>query len=77
MEHRTYNGVKFRILNVIDEYTRECLAIKVDRRLNSHDVMELLTDLFIERDVPVHIVPWAIAPQFQQLSWSNLVKSSR
>ena len=55
MEDRTHNGVKFRILNVIDEYTRECLAVKVARRLNSHDVVEVLTDLFIERGVPVHI----------------------
>ena len=55
MEDRTYNGTKFRILNVIDEYTRECLAIKVERRLHSDDVVELLTDLFIARGVPVHI----------------------
>lgn len=55
MEDHTHNGVKFRILNVIDEYTRECLAVKVARRLNSHDVVEVLTDLFIERGVPVHI----------------------
>ena len=55
MEDRTHNGVKFRILNVIDEYTRECLAVKVARRLTSHDVVEVLTDLFIERGVPVHI----------------------
>ena len=55
MEGRTHNGIKFRILNVIDEYTRECLAVKVDRRLNSHDVVEVLTDLFTERAVPVHI----------------------
>ena len=55
MEGRTHNGIKFRILNVIDEYTRECLAVKVDRRLNSHDVVEVLTDLFTERGVPVHI----------------------
>lgn len=55
MEDRTYNGVKFRILNVIDEYTRECLAIKVARRLTSHNVVEVLTDLFLQRGVPVHI----------------------
>ena len=55
MEDRTHNGVKFRILNVIDEYTRECLAVKVARRLTSRDVVEVLTDLFIERGVPVHI----------------------
>lgn len=55
MEDRSRNGVKIRILNVIDEFTRECLAVKVARRLNSHDVIEVLTDLFIERSVPVHI----------------------
>lgn len=55
MEARTHNGVKFRILNVIDEYTRESLAVKVARRLNSHDVVEVLTDLLMERGVPVHI----------------------
>ena len=55
MEDRTHNGVKFRILNVIDEYTRECLAVKVATRLTSHTVVEVLTDLFIERGVPVHI----------------------
>ncbi len=33
MHDRTHNGVPFRILNVIDEYTRECLSVKVARRL--------------------------------------------
>ena len=55
MEDRTHNGVKFRILNVIDEFTRECLAVKVARRLTSHNVVRLLSALFIERGVPVHI----------------------
>jgi len=55
MEDRTHNGVKFRILNVIDEYTRECVAVKVARRLTSHNMVDVLTDLFIERGVPVHI----------------------
>ena len=55
MEDRTHNGVKYRILKVIDEYTRECLAVKVARRLTSDDVVEVLTELFIERGVPVHI----------------------
>lgn len=55
MEDRTHNGVKFRILNVMDEYTRECLAVKVARNLTSHNVIEVLTELFIERGVPVHI----------------------
>jgi putative transposase len=55
MEDRTHNSVSFRILNVIDEYTRECLAVKVARRLTHKDVLEVLMDLFIERGVPVHI----------------------
>jgi len=55
MEDRTHNGVKFRILNIIDEFTRECLAVRVARRLTHRDVLEVLTRLFCERGVPVHI----------------------
>ena len=52
---RTSEGRSFRLLTVIDEYTRECLAIDVGRRLKSEDVMERLTELFILRGVPEHI----------------------
>jgi len=52
VEDRTHNGRKFRMLNVIDEFTRECLAIRVDRRLKSTDVIDVLSDLFILRGVP-------------------------
>ncbi len=55
MQDRTHNGVPYRILNVIDEYSRECLAVKVARRLTHKDVLQVLTDLFLERGVPVHI----------------------
>jgi putative transposase len=55
MEDRTHNGVKFRILNIIDEFTRECLAVRVGRSLTHQVVIEVLTELFIERGVPVHI----------------------
>jgi putative transposase len=55
MQDRTQNGVPFRILNVIDEYTWECLAAKVARILNHKDVLEVLLDLFLERGVPVHM----------------------
>ncbi len=55
MEDRTHNGVRFRILNIIDEYTRECLAIRVARRLTHKDVLAVLNDLFLQRGVPVHI----------------------
>jgi len=55
MEDRTHDGRKIRMLNVVDEFTRECLAIRVDRRLNSTSVIDVLTDLFILRGVPNHI----------------------
>ena len=55
MYDRTHNGVPFRILNIIDEYTRECLAVKVARRLTHKDVLEVLTNLFLQHGVPVHI----------------------
>ena len=43
------------MLNIVDEFTRECLAIKVARKLNSMDVIETLADLFLLRGVPAHI----------------------
>ena len=52
MHDRTHDGKAFRIFNIIDEYTRECLAVCVKRQLNNEDV---LTDLFCERGVPVHL----------------------
>lgn len=55
MEDRTHDGRKIRMLNVVDESTRECLAIRVDRRLNSTSVIDVLSDLFILRGVPGHI----------------------
>lgn len=55
VEGRTHNGRKFRMLNVIDEFTRECLAIRIDRKLNSTDVIDVLSDLFILRGVPGHV----------------------
>ncbi len=68
VEDRTHDGRKFRMLNVIDaspgrrlfanavrEFTRECPAIRVDRKLNSTDVIDVLSDLFILRGVPGHV----------------------
>ena len=52
---RTSNGKAFRMLTVVDEYTRECLAIRVERKLSSTQVLETLSDLFIERGPPEHI----------------------
>ena len=55
VEERTHEGRKFRTLNVVDEFTHECLAIRVSRKLTSHDVIDVLSDLFILRGVPDHI----------------------
>jgi len=55
VEDRTHNGRKYRMLNIVDEFTRECLAIRVDRKLNSIDVIGMLSDLFVLRGVPGHI----------------------
>jgi transposase InsO family protein len=52
---KTHDGRTVRMLTIIDEYTRECLAIRVARRLNSQDVLEVLGDLFIERGPPDHV----------------------
>ena len=52
---RTHDGKAYRMLCIIDEFTRECLAIKVARRLNSTDVISALCDLFIARGIPTHI----------------------
>ena len=55
MVARTSNGRAFRILTVLDEYTRECLAVRVERRLSSEDVIDQLFHMFLFRDVPEHI----------------------
>lgn len=55
VEDRTHDGRKFRMLNLIDEFTRECLAIRVNRKLKAVDVIDVLSDLFILRGVPGHI----------------------
>jgi|TARA_X000001036_G_C20600524_1_gene774742 transposase InsO family protein len=55
VHHRTEDGRAYRTLNIIDEFSRECLAIRVNRKLNSTDVIDALTDLFIIRGVPAYI----------------------
>ncbi len=52
---QTHDGRKFKILNIIDEYSRECLASIVQRRINSQDIIFILADLFLKRGVPKHI----------------------
>lgn len=55
MADRTHDGRAFRILNVVDEYTRECLAIRVGRHLGHEQVQECLVELFLTRGVPAHL----------------------
>ena len=55
VEDRSHEGRKLRLLNIIDEFTHECLAIRVARKLKSIDVIDALSDLFIMRGVPQHI----------------------
>lgn len=52
---RTHDGRPLRILTIIDEYTRESLAISVGRRVTSESVIEQLTDLFIRKGLPEHV----------------------
>ncbi len=74
---RTHDGRKFRTLNIIDEYTRECLAIRVKRKLNSRDVIDALSDLFLVKGVPKFIRsdngPEFVAQQLRD--WITLVGS--
>ena len=55
VEDRTDKGNKLRMLNVMDEYTRECLAIRVERSIDSFKVRDTLNWLFLTRGVPAHI----------------------
>ncbi len=52
---RTSDGRSFRILTILDEYSKECLAMKVDRHISSQDVIDQLYELFLLRGVPKHI----------------------
>ena len=52
---RTSDGKAMRMLNIIDEYSRECLAIHVDRQINSSEVLYKLSELFISHGIPDYI----------------------
>jgi transposase InsO family protein len=55
VQHRTHDGRPFRMLTLVDEFTRECLAIDVARRLRSDDVLERLAWLFATRGAPDYL----------------------
>ena len=52
---RTHDGRTLRLLTLLDEYTRECLAIRVERRMGSSEVIETLSDVMLWRGIPAHI----------------------
>jgi transposase InsO family protein len=55
MMDRTENGKAFKVLNINDEYTRECLATLVERKIKADDVIGQLFNLFVFRSIPEHI----------------------
>ncbi|OJX05141.1 MAG: transposase [Caedibacter sp. 38-128] len=52
---RLANGKKIRLLTIIDEYTRKCLVIRVGYHLTSNDILDTLSDLFIQEGIPEYI----------------------
>jgi transposase InsO family protein len=52
---RTRDGRPLKMLTIVDEHTRECLAIEVGRQMKSIDVLQVLSDLFVERGTPEYI----------------------
>ncbi len=78
VEDRTRDGRKFRMLNVIDEFTRECLAIRARPKLTAADVINVVADLFIMRGVPGHVRS-DNGPEFAAVavkSWITRVRAS-
>jgi transposase InsO family protein len=55
VEAHTHDGRSLRVLTVIDEFTRQCLAIRVSRRLNNAHVIEVLADSMLLHGVPEHV----------------------
>ena len=55
VEAQTHDGRKVRLMTLIDEFTRECLAIRVARRINGLGVLETMADVMLVRGVPEHI----------------------
>jgi putative transposase len=52
---RTHDGRSLRLLALIDECARECLAIRVGRRMGSQEVIETLADVMRVRGIPEHL----------------------
>ena len=55
VHERTQDGKAFRLLTILEEYSRECLAIGVQRQMKHQDVLDQLAELFVDRGVPQYI----------------------
>ena len=55
VSERTRDGKPIKILNIVDEFTKECLVSYPARRIRSREIIFILADLFLERGVPTHI----------------------
>ena len=73
---RTHDGRTLRLLTLLDEYTRECLALPVERRMGGREVIETLSDVMLWRGIPEHIRsdngPEFVARQLRGLGSSPL-----
>ncbi len=76
MIDRTADGRAFKILNIIDEYTRERLAIPVARKTKAQDVIDILFNLFIFRGIPKHLRS-DNGPEFTGQSHQVMAKPNR
>ena len=57
VHERTHDGRAFRLSAILDEYTRECLAITAKRQMNHQSVLDRLAELFVNRGVPEYVHP--------------------
>ena len=75
--HPTHDGRTLRLLTRIEEYTRECLVIRVERRMGSSEVIETLSDVMLWRGIPEHMRsdngPEFIAQKLRQWLAYNLL----
>ena len=74
---RTHDGRTVRLLTLIDEHTRECLALRVARRLGSLDVLDTVADVMLRRGIPTHLRSDNGLPQkSRRQSFSDLTTGS-
>ena len=74
MSARTHDGRSVRILNLIDEYTRECLLIRAERRWSSAKVISALADVMVMKGVPEHYVRTTVQSSSRRIcanGWQN------